>query len=278
MQPTTTPGAGRWIALTLVLAFAAAVVGSGVWAVSTRRTRMASDVKARLEEVEVAREARDAEHAARRQTAREEALAALASLVHAASDPDEVARLRGAGQVLEQMSAEHLAPPDAPRPLLTNQPLFDLLPPPDHAELEAVLTDKLAVMERVVAERPDEADARAYLAYLRLHRGDRAGALAAADQALLARPAMWLAWVVRGQARLAAGDLSGARADLLLGDALCPKDPSWALLARADLAEAQGDLARARELCEEAREQVPARYGHAQALKQRLARLEAATR
>lgn len=275
MQPTTAPGAGRWIALALALAFAAAVVGAGVWALSPRRTQWATDVKARLEEVEADRDARDAARAARRQVVREQAIAALAPLAQATTDPDEVARLRGAAQLLERLSAEHLAPSGAPRPLHANQPLFDLLPPPDHAEHEAVLTDKLAVMERVVAERPAEADAAAYLAYLRLHRGDRAGATAAADQALRLQPGLWLGWVVRGQARLAAGDLQGAERDLLLGDALCPRDPSWALLARADLAEAQGDLTRALDLCREALPQVTRRYGHADLLKQRVARLEA---
>jgi tetratricopeptide (TPR) repeat protein len=277
VQPTTAPGAGRWIALALALAFATAVIGAGVWALSPRRTQWASDVKARLEEVEAGRDARDAERAARRQVVRADAIAALATLAQATTDPDELARLRGAAQVLERLSAEHLAPPGAPRPLHANQPLFDLLPPPDHADLEAVLTDKLAIMERVVAERPDEADAAAYLAYLRLHRGDQAGATAAANQALRLQPGLWLGWVVRGQARLAGGDLQGAERDLLLGDALCPRDPSWALLARADLAEARGDLARARDLCQEALPLVTRRYGHADALKQRVARLDAAS-
>ena len=259
MEPTPAGPAGRRIAIALGASFVLALIGSSLWALSGRRTHWASEVKARFDQVEVARDAHETERAARRQTARDEAIAALDSLVHAASsDPDEVTRLRGAAKVLEQMSAEHHAP-DAPRDgasLLATQPMFDLLPPPDHAELEAVLTDKLAVMEGVVAkaETPD-ADALAYLAYLRLHRGDRSGAVAASNQALLASPAMWLAWLVRGQAL-------GAESDLLLADALCPKDPSWAWIAREAL-----DLGH-----------VPARYGHAAALKARVARLDAAAR
>ncbi|MBX3468013.1 MAG: hypothetical protein KF878_14160, partial [Planctomycetes bacterium] len=152
-----------------------------------------------------------------------------------------------------------------------------VLPPRDHPDFDEASRRLLAAEEAALSRRRDDAVALGRLGEVRAARGDAAGALEAAGRALDLAPTAWQAWLARGRGHHAQGDLARARVDLLVAEALCDDDPTRVLLARADLAEAEGDLRLARALLALARDvgHVPAAFGLRQALDARLARLEA---
>lgn len=255
-DPAPSPEAttsGRAVAAALVVVLTGVVVAGGVWAVSARRVTLSREVAARLAEDPPALQVR-------RRAAVAEALAALAGAT--ADDP----RARAVEQALR---APRRAPATRADPLV--------LPPRDHPDFDEASRRELAAAETALASRPDDASALGRLGEVRAARGDPVGAFEVAARALDLSPTAWQGWLARGRARQAQGDLARARVDLLVAEALCDDDPTRILLARADVAEAEGDLDLARALLTLARDagQVPAAFGLRQALDARLARLVA---
>ncbi|MCO5169052.1 MAG: hypothetical protein M9894_22140 [Planctomycetes bacterium] len=166
--------------------------------------------------------------------------------------------------------------------------LLVLDPPPSRGPVETVLDEQ---DEYLMPPRPDHPDHAAILARVRgtsdeafqgrLHvlTGTREGALAglaAANRALDLDPTRWLAWLVRGEALTLKGDHAGAAMALHLAEGFSATNPTWALLARADLAGARGDRRAELLACFDALEVgwVPEWGGHLAALLERIARLE----
>lgn len=170
-----------------------------------------------------------------RSFARASALAAIARA--AARDgvtAAEQARLVVAREAL-------LAPPEAPpASFLAHQPALLMFPVPDHAEFMPRTT-------RALAEFGQATDAlrRAYVAHVRLARGDVDRGLSDAEAALDAEATCGLAWLVRAQARHALGDLAGAADDALVGEALDDGRSCWSLYTRAMIHVARGEHAEA---------------------------------
>lgn len=151
--------------------------------------------------------------------------AALAALAHAAAGPVDDAerpRLSGARASLQR------EPPGPPVSLLAGQSALIMFPSPEHPAFTARTTRALA--EFGPARSPLF---RAYAGHVRLALGELAAGRADAEAALDLDPSCALAWLVRAQARLAAGDLDGAMGDVLVGEALDDGRSGWSVYPRA---------------------------------------------
>lgn len=211
------------------------------------------------------RGARVAARADRRRAAWKQAAVEVALALGETADPLERARLEGARADLRRLD-----PPPSRGPvetILDEQQDYLMPPRPDHPDHAKVLARMQGVGDV------------AYQGRLHVLTGTREGAeagLVAANRALDQDPTRWLAWLVRGEALAILGDHAGAAMALHLAEGFSAFDPTWTLLARADLARARGDRRAELLACFDALEvgTLPEWGGHLDALLERIARLE----
>jgi predicted Zn-dependent protease len=158
-----------------------------------------------------------------------------------ATEPPSEARLAAARAVLATLpaggttgAAEYGA---AVAPLQAMAPAFERLGEGERALIRGDAEGALTAARDAVARAPEEAsfhllEGRALLA---LDRPE--DARAALDEAVRRGSGRFLPWLVRGEARRAAGDDAGARDDLMRSMALLPTDTAHLQLGRIDLAE-----------------------------------------
>jgi tetratricopeptide (TPR) repeat protein len=161
-------------------------------------------------------------------------------------------------------------PPGADQPVESILDEFDdylMLPPVGHPMFERMAAAELAHR------------GGAYRAHVHARIGDGRAAVAEANAVLDRTPFDWLAWAARGQAKEALLDLEGARRDFLVARAVAWEHPAWALLGLAEVAEAQGDRAKALELYRLVlAAAMPHGFGWREELEARVARLSGAPR
>lgn len=200
----------------------------------------------------------------RRQAAWKQARVDLA-LAQSGAAPDEAARLEAARKGIDRLDPPRSGDDDPMESILEEQNEYLMPPRAEHAEF-APFTENMR----------GRAHAPGYTAHLLVVTGDAKGALAEANRGLDQDATDWLAWLARGEALLALGDPRGATMALTVSEGFSVGDPTWALLARVDLARARGDrkaeLAAAYDALEVG--QVPEWGGHLQALLERIATLE----
>lgn len=120
-------------------------------------------------------------------------------------------------------------------------PQFDWLPDRNDAAGVDVARRMARAARELMTEREDTLANQLLEAHVQERVGDPDAAISRCNQALDLEPRCGVAWIVRGWARLARGDVDGAELDLLRGARLSG-DSAWAHIGLGRVAEERSQL------------------------------------